>query len=209
MAVSGMSLDHLTISQINSVKLVCSFYSGPMDRKSWKAAVHGVPKGWIRLTDFHSLSLFCPIFKTCLKWDCFSLVLCCYVGVSHHHHVTGFLQLPSYLSPWFCSCLFIQSIENTTKRLIWSLCKCKSDAASKFSKDSMFYSEHKPRSLQWSWKSPAPLLFIWFFLWPLSSLLTRLNIPLCSNKPETPYFRAFTKIAFPTGNVPLLRWPHN
>jgi len=91
-----------------------------MDRRAWQAAVQGVSKGWIRLSDCHSLSLFCPIFKTCLKWDCFSLVLCCYVGMSHHHHVTGFLQLSSYLSPWFCSYLFIQSIKNTTKKLIWS-----------------------------------------------------------------------------------------
>ena len=46
----------------NGTPLQYSCLENPMDGGAWKATVHGVAKGWTRLSDFTSLThgLICP-----------------------------------------------------------------------------------------------------------------------------------------------------
>ena len=62
-----------------------------MDRQAWRAAIHGVAKGWTRLSDFtftleHMVSVFChltystqhntfQVHPCCLKWQDFILFM--------------------------------------------------------------------------------------------------------------------------------------
>ena len=66
-----------------------SCLENPMDRGAWKAAVHGVPEGWTRLSDFiftfhfHALEKEMATHSSVLAWripGTGSLVGCCLWG---------------------------------------------------------------------------------------------------------------------------------
>ena len=66
-----------------------SCLENPMDRGAWKAAVHGVPEGWTRLSDFiftfhfHALEKEMATHSSVLAWripGTGSLVECCLWG---------------------------------------------------------------------------------------------------------------------------------
>ena len=48
----GFSSSHVRIREVNGTPLQYSCLENPMDRGAWRAAVHGVAKGWTRLSDF-------------------------------------------------------------------------------------------------------------------------------------------------------------
>ena len=48
----GFSSSHVRIREVNGTPLQYSCLENPMDRGAWRAAVHGVAKGWTRLSDW-------------------------------------------------------------------------------------------------------------------------------------------------------------